>query len=103
LRAATRAGTVSEIGYGEERRYSPTAQRNCRADWARGNRFLVVRCLANFGYSGSPVMAEVDGVPVVAGIFSAFQEETRLMFAAPASEFEAAVKQQIEAEAQPAR
>jgi hypothetical protein len=40
---------------------------------------------------------------VVAGIFSAFQEETRLMFAAPASEFEAAVKQQIEAEAQPAR
>ena len=103
LRAATRAGTISEIGYGEERRYSPTAQRNCRADWARDNRLLVVRCLANFGYSGSPVMAEVDGVPVVVGIFSAFQEETRLMFAAPASEFEAAVKQQIEAEAQPAR
>ncbi|MET0220158.1 MAG: trypsin-like serine protease [Tardiphaga sp.] len=102
LRAATRAGTISEIGYGEERRYSPTAQRNCHADWARDNRLLVVRCLANFGYSGSPVMAEVDGVTVVVGIFSAFQEETRLMFAAPASEFEATVKRQIEAEARPA-
>jgi V8-like Glu-specific endopeptidase len=103
LRVATRAGSISEIGYGEERRYSPTAQRNCRADWAGDVRLLVVRCLANYGYSGSPVMAEIDGIPVVVGIFSAFQEETRLMFAAPASQFEAAVREQIGAEAQPTR
>jgi V8-like Glu-specific endopeptidase len=103
LRDATRSGAISEIGYGEERRYSPTAQRNCSADWVRGNRLLMVRCLANFGYSGSPILADIDGVPAVIGIFSAFQEETRLMFAAAASQFEAAVKQQIEAEAQPAR
>jgi uncharacterized protein len=102
LKAATRAGTISEIGYGEERRYSPTAQRNCRADWARDNRLLMVRCLANFGYSGSPVMAEIDGVPVVVGIFSAFQEETRLMFAASAGQFEAAVREQASAETLPA-
>ncbi|MEN3286127.1 MAG: uncharacterized protein V7634_427 [Bradyrhizobium sp.] len=102
LRAATRAGTISEIGYGEERRYSPTAQRNCRADWAGEARLLAIRCLANYGYSGSPVLAEIDGVPVVVGIFSAFQEETRLMFAASANQFEAAVKGQIEADAQPA-
>jgi V8-like Glu-specific endopeptidase len=102
LKAATRSGTISEIGYGEERRYSPTAQRNCRADWAGDNRLLLVRCLANFGYSGSPVMAEIDGVPVVVGIFSAFHEETRLMFAAPASQFEAVVREQTSAETQPA-
>jgi hypothetical protein len=99
LRAATRNGAISEIGYGEERRYSPTAQRNCRADWVRDNRLLMVRCLANFGYSGSPILAEIDGIPAVVGIFSAFQEETRMTFAAPASQFEAAVKEQIEAEA----
>jgi len=103
LKAATQAGTVSQIGYGEERRYSPTAQRNCRAERSRDSRLLLVRCLANFGYSGSPILAEIDGVPVVTGVFSAFQEETRLMFASPASQFEAAVREEIAAEAAPAR
>lgn len=94
LQAATRAGTVFEIGYGEERRYSPTALRNCRADWAgaREPRLLQVQCLANYGYSGSPVMIESDGVPFVVGVFSAFHEETRLMFATSARQFEAAIK-----------
>jgi len=99
LRAATVAGTISEIGYGQERRYSPTAQRNCRADLSGDNRLLVVQCLANFGYSGSPILADVNGIPTVVGIFSAFHEETRRTFAAPASQFEAAVRDQIGAEA----
>ena len=103
LRAAAVAGTISEIGYGQERRYSPTAQRNCRADWGRDNRLLMVQCLANFGYSGSPILADIDGTPVVVGIFSAFHEETRLTIAASASQFEAAVRDQIGAEAAPAR
>jgi uncharacterized protein len=103
LKAATQAGAISEIGYGEERRYSPTAQRNCRAERTRDSRLLLVRCLANFGYSGSPILAEIDGAPVVTGVFSAFQEETRLMFASPASQFEAAVRDEIAAEAAPAR
>jgi V8-like Glu-specific endopeptidase len=103
LKAATQAGTISQIGYGEERRYSPTAQRNCRAERTRDGRLLLVRCLANFGYSGSPILAEIDGAPVVTGVFSAFQEETRLMFASPASQFEAAVREEIAAEAAPAR
>ena len=103
LKAATEAGTVSQIGYGEERRYSPTMQRNCRAEPTRDSRLLVVRCLANFGYSGSPILAEIDGAPVVTGVFSAFQEETRLMFASPANQFEAAVREEIAAEATPAR
>jgi uncharacterized protein len=103
LRAATRAGTISEIGYGEERRYSPTALRNCRADLGRDERLLTVQCLANFGYSGSPILAEIDGVPAVIGIFSAFQEEARLTVAASAGQFEAAIREQIAAEAGPTR
>jgi V8-like Glu-specific endopeptidase len=103
LRAATLAGTISEIGYGQERRYSPTALRNCRADLGKDKRLLMVQCLANFGYSGSPILADINGIPAVVGIFSAFHEETGLMFAASASQFEAAIRDQIAAEAGPTR
>jgi V8-like Glu-specific endopeptidase len=103
LRAAALAGTISEIGYGEERRYSPTALRNCRANFGKDERLLMVQCLANFGYSGSPILAEINGVPSVVGIFSAFHEESRLMFAPSAGQFEAAVRDLIEAEAGPTR
>ncbi len=103
LMTATLAGTISEIGYGQERRYSPTGQRNCRADMTRDARLLTVHCLANFGYSGSPILAEVGGETAVVGIFSAFHEETRLMFAAPASQFEAAVRHEIAAQSASAR
>jgi V8-like Glu-specific endopeptidase len=99
LGAATLAGNISEIGYGEERRYSPTAQRNCRAELGSDNRLLTVQCLANFGYSGSPILADVNGAPAVVGIFSAFHEESRLMFAASAGQFAAAVRDAIEADA----
>ncbi|WP_284423740.1 MULTISPECIES: trypsin-like serine protease [unclassified Bradyrhizobium] len=103
LAAATAAGTISEIGYGQERRYSPTGQRNCSAGMTKDARLLTVHCLANFGYSGSPIMAEVGGQPAVVGIFSAFHEETRLMFAAPASQFEATVRREIAAQSASAR
>ena len=103
LRAATLAGTISEIGYGEERRYSPTAQRNCRAEFGQDNRLLMVQCLANFGYSGSPILTEIDGIPTVVGIFSAFHEEARLTVAASASQFEAAIRDQMGAEVAPTR
>jgi V8-like Glu-specific endopeptidase len=102
LGAAARAGVISEIGYGEERRYSPTALKNCRAD--RDDRgLMVLQCLANHGYSGSPILADIDGTPAVIGILSAIQEEKRLSFAASASQFEAAVRDTIAAEAAPAR
>jgi uncharacterized protein len=103
LRAATLAGTISGIGYGEERRYSATALRNCRADLGKDNRLLMVQCLANFGYSGSPILADVNGIPAVVGIVSAGREEERLTFAASASQFEAAIRDLIGAEAAPAR
>jgi uncharacterized protein len=103
LRVATHAGTISEIGYGEERRYSPTALRNCRVDLGKDNRLLMVQCLANFGYSGSPILVDINGVPTVVGIFSAFQEEARLTIAASASQFEAAIQDLIGLEGEPIR
>jgi len=103
LKAAMQAGTISEIGYGQERRYSPTALRNCHADLGRDERLLLVQCLANFGYSGSPILADINGSPAVVGIFSAFKEEMRMTFAPSASQFEAAVRELIAAEAGPAR
>jgi V8-like Glu-specific endopeptidase len=103
LRAATLAGTISGIGYGEERRYSATALRNCRADLGKNDRLLVVRCLVNFGYSGSPILVDINGIPVVVGIVSAGREEERLTFAVPASQFEAAIRDLIAAEAEPIR
>jgi uncharacterized protein len=103
LSAATLAGTISEIGYGQERRFSPTALRNCRADLGRDNRLLMVQCLANFGYSGSPILADINGNPAVIGIFSAFKEEMRLTIAPSASQFEAAIRDLIGTEAGPAR
>jgi V8-like Glu-specific endopeptidase len=99
LKTAASAGTISEIGYGEERRYSPTAQRNCRADLGKDERLLMIQCLANHGYSGSPILAEIDGSPAVVGIFSAFHEETRLGIAVAAGQFESAVRDLIGAEA----
>jgi V8-like Glu-specific endopeptidase len=103
LRAATLAGTISQIGYGEERRYSATALRNCRADYGQDNRMLVVQCLANLGYSGSPILVDINGSPAVVGILSAILEEARLMFVPSASQFEAAIRDQIAAEAGPTR
>jgi V8-like Glu-specific endopeptidase len=103
LRAATLAGTISGIGYGEERRYSATVLRNCRADLGKGDRLLVVQCLVNFGYSGSPILVDINGIPAVVGIVSAGREEERLTFAVPASQFEAAIRDLIAAEAGPTR
>jgi V8-like Glu-specific endopeptidase len=101
IKAASQAGTISQIGYGEERRYAPTAMRNCRADLVKDDRLLAVQCLANFGYSGSPILADINGTPTVIGVLSAGQEEIRVTIAVAVSQFEAAIRDQIGAEAKP--
>jgi len=88
LKAASSGGKISQIGYGMERRYSPSVLRNCLADQSEDNRSLMLRCFANFGYSGSPILAEINGAPIVIGVFSAFQAETRKALACSASQFE---------------
>ena len=93
LKTASIAGKISQIGYGMERPYSPTVLRNCLADQAEDDRILMVRCLANFGYSGSPILAEVNGTPVVIGVFSATEFETKNAFVCSASQFEEKLKE----------
>ena len=98
LKVASSAGTVFQIGYGQERRYSPSILRNCQVDYPNDSRLLAVRCFANPGYSGSPVLAEVDGEPAVIGVLSAGQEEMREAFACSAMQFEKALIELIEAD-----
>jgi hypothetical protein len=38
-------------------------------------RLLVVQCLANFGYSGSPILADINGIPAVVGVFTEWCDE----------------------------
>jgi V8-like Glu-specific endopeptidase len=97
LEAASISGKISQIGYGMERRYSPTVLRNCLADQAEDDRILIVRCLANFGYSGSPILAEVNGTPTVIGVHSAAERETRNAFVCSASQFEEKLKELTDA------
>jgi hypothetical protein len=42
-------------------------------------------------------LADINGIPAVVGVFSAFHEETGLMFAPSASQFEAAIRDLIAA------
>jgi uncharacterized protein len=93
LKTVSIAGKISQIGYGKERPYSPTVLRNCLADQAEDDRILSVRCLANFGYSGSPILAEVNGTTAVIGVFSAADLETKNAFACSASQFEGKLRE----------
>jgi V8-like Glu-specific endopeptidase len=60
LKTATIEGKISQIGFGKERPYSPSVLRNCFANNSEDDRILTMRCLANFGYSGSPTLARPD-------------------------------------------
>ncbi len=93
LKTASIDGKISQIGYGKERPYSPTVLRSCLADQTEDHRILSVRCLANFGYSGSPILAEINGAPTVVGVFSATEFETRNAFVCSASQFEEKLKE----------
>jgi uncharacterized protein len=71
IAAISKAGRAFQIGYGAERRYWPSIVRNCRLyPPDSGDQVFSFRCLSNYGYSGSPIFAEVDGIPSVVGIAS---------------------------------
>jgi V8-like Glu-specific endopeptidase len=93
LKTATIEGKISQIGYGKERPYSPSVLRNCFANHSEDDRILTMRCLANFGYSGSPTLAELKGTPTVVGVFSAFNSETEDAHVCSASQFERKLKE----------
>ena len=93
LKTASIEGKLSQIGYGKERPYSSTVLRNCLADQAEDDRILAVRCLANFGYSGSPILGQSKRYPPPWLAISAAELETRNAFVCSASQFEGKLKE----------
>jgi hypothetical protein len=91
LRAISKSGTVTQVGYGMERRYSPSLARDCRLKPSADDRIFYFRCLTNFGYSGSPIMADVDGKLAIIGIASAAYQWQLRGAACSAMQFEQAV------------
>jgi V8-like Glu-specific endopeptidase len=70
FRAVAEANTAMQAGYGKDRPYLPSVHRNCAIAAGPNEETFTLRCLLNFGYSGSPVLAEVAGAPVIIGIMS---------------------------------
>ena len=62
------------------------------------DRAFMYRCLTNFGYSGAPILAEIDDTPLVIGIASAAKKEERRGIGCSASQFEKAVAELIQSE-----
>ncbi|MGO9631111.1 MAG: trypsin-like serine peptidase [Xanthobacteraceae bacterium] len=91
FRAVSNSGHVTQIGYGMERPYLPSIVRNCRVSEAPDDGAFVYQCLTNKGYSGAPILAEIDGAPSVIGIGSGGKKEERLGMACSATQFEKAV------------
>jgi V8-like Glu-specific endopeptidase len=70
FRAVAASNSVIQIGYGEDRPYLPSVRRNCAIKPGASDGIFTFECLLNFGYSGSPIIADFAGEPVVIGIAS---------------------------------
>jgi uncharacterized protein len=91
LRAALNSSSVMRIGYGRDRRYLPSIVRHCSVTESPNKRFLNHKCLANFGYSGSPIIAQIGSITLVVGINSVGAPEQRTGVACSANQFARAV------------
>jgi V8-like Glu-specific endopeptidase len=98
FRAVSNSGHVTQIGYGMERPYLPSIVRNCRVSEAPDDGAFVYQCLTNRGYSGAPILAEIDSIPSVIGIGSGGKKEERLGMACSATQFEQAVAELMRSE-----
>jgi V8-like Glu-specific endopeptidase len=65
-----KANTAMQVGYGKDRPYLPSVHRNCAIAAGPKDGTFTFQCLLNFGYSGSPILAEISGAPVVIGVMS---------------------------------
>jgi len=88
LRTISQSGSVMQVGYGIERRYLPSVVRECRVNEGPDDRAFIYRCLTNQGYSGAPIIADVDGAPFVIGIGSGGSKTERLGMACSARQFQ---------------
>jgi len=88
LRMVSNADSVLQIGYGIDRRYLPSIDRKCRVSEGPDDRAFIYRCLTNPGYSGAPILADIDGTLSVIGIGSGGNKKERLGVACSARQFE---------------
>jgi V8-like Glu-specific endopeptidase len=70
FREVAKANTAMQAGYGKDRPYLPSVHRNCAIAAGPKDGTFTFQCLLNLGYSGSPILAEISGAPVVIGIMS---------------------------------
>jgi V8-like Glu-specific endopeptidase len=91
------AGPFMHVGYGADRPFLPSVVRDCEVD-ALSAQTLGYRCLTNHGYSGAPILAQVDGTYWVIGIVSWGNQEKRAGYACSAVQFEKAVADLLKAE-----
>lgn len=79
-------GVVVQVGYGMERRHMPSIMRRCRIFGDPRARVIGHRCLANFGYSGAPLLLVEEGRPLIIGVGS-IADPGRSGLASPAERF----------------
>jgi V8-like Glu-specific endopeptidase len=88
-----------QAGYGKDRPYLPSVSRNCAIKPGADGGTFVYSCLLNFGYSGAPILADVEGEPVVIGIGSmarlAADKTPILGIACSATQFAPSVKAEL--------
>jgi V8-like Glu-specific endopeptidase len=87
LRDFSNSFSAQQIGYGRDRPYLPSIIRDCRVSAGPDERIFWYRCLTNFGYSGAPILAEIDGSTVVIGVNSTRNPQQRGGVACSATQF----------------
>ena len=93
LRTVSNADSVLQVGYGIDRRYLPSIDRQCRVSEGPDDRAFIYRCLTNPGYSGAPIIADIDDTPSVIGIGSGGNKKERLGMACSARQFEKTISE----------
>ncbi|MCP8940898.1 S1 family peptidase [Alsobacter sp. SYSU M60028] len=74
LAELSRAGAISQIGYGADRMYLPSVSRPCPVAPGPDGGAFRYGCLTRHGYSGAPIFADLADGPAVIGIGSRVPE-----------------------------
>jgi V8-like Glu-specific endopeptidase len=98
FRAFSNLPSTLQIGYGRDRPYLPSIVRDCPVSEGPDARIFKHRCLTNFGYSGAPILAEIDGSTVVIGINSAGDPKQQVGMASSATQFAKTVAELAQSE-----
>ena len=95
LRTVSNANSVLQVGYGVDRRYLPSIDRKCHVSEGPDDKAFIYHCLINSGYSGAPILTDIDGAPSVIGIGSRGNKRERLGVACSARQFEKTISELV--------